>query len=144
MQTALRQRDAHVLSLRPISRVAEDPSAADTVAGHSTAAVSACCAGGDAVDEHVVAGLEAGDAAASLVHDADAFVTERAAAGHGGDVTVQDVQVCAADGGVEDFDNCVCGSLNGGDWFFFYGVVVGAVWSVHKSFHGGRRQLFAF
>jgi hypothetical protein len=64
---------------------------------------------GDARDQHTRPGRQTGDPGTDRLDDADAFVAEDAAAGAGGDVPLQDVQVGAADGGAHDADHGVGG-----------------------------------
>lgn len=71
VQPAVRQRDPHVLGLRPVDRVAQDPAALDAVAVHAPPTVVARRTARDAVDEYVVAFLEPRHRGPCLMDHAD-------------------------------------------------------------------------
>src|SRR6185369_16380737 len=102
--------DADRFGLGAVDQVAEDPAdAADRLAvrGHAALAVLALAALGDGGDEHAVTDAESLDGVADLGDRAYGLVAEDAAVGDGGHVTVQDVQVGAADRGGVDSDHDV-------------------------------------
>ena len=96
-------RHAHVLGLRAVDQVAEDPAdpgrslVAQAVRENALLAEAAVTTGLDARDDHVVADGELGHRAAHLGDDADALVTENPARRDGRNVALQDVQIGAAD-----------------------------------------------
>ena len=102
------ERNAHVLGLRPVDLVTEDPTAAtQALSVAAFAAVTAGAAGGDARDEHAVADLHVLHARADGLDRTDRLVAEDPAVGHGGDIALQDVKVGAADGDGIDTDDRV-------------------------------------
>ena len=79
--------------------MAEDPAAAaQALAVAAFPAEPARAAGGDARDEHPIAGLDVLHAGADGLDRADRFVAQNAAVGDGRDVALEDVQIGAADG----------------------------------------------
>ena len=70
----------------------------------------------DARDQDAIARLEAGDAGADLLDDADALVAEDAAGLHGRHVALEDVQVGAADRGRRDPDHRIGRRLQDRTW----------------------------
>ncbi len=137
-----------ILGLRAVDLVAEDPAAGGAVGVHLPAAIVAFAAGRDAGDEHAVARLERRDAGADLVDDADAFVAENAARRAGRDVALEDVQVGAADGGLDDFDDGVARRADFGLGSLFERFFSGSV--IDERFHESllvprreqRREIF--
>ena len=83
-------------------------------------------------------GLKAVTPGADAVDDADALVAEDAAGRAGGDVALQDVQVRAADGGLERFDDGVAGRLDLRLGPVFERLFAGTL--VDESFHGWLRS----
>ena len=102
------ERNADVLGLGSVDLVTEDPTAAaEALAVAALAAVAARAARGDARDEYVVADFDVLHAGADRLDGADGLVTDDPPIGHRGDVTLQDVQVGAADGDRIDSDDGV-------------------------------------
>ena len=109
VQRGVRVGHPHGLGLGAVDQVPEDPAdAADGLAvrGHVALAVLAPSAARDGRHQDPVADLERADGVADRRDRADRLVAEDAALGHGRDVTGQDVQVGAADGGgVDAYDD---------------------------------------
>ena len=70
--------NTHILGLRAIDLIAEDPAARGAMGIHPAAAIIAFAAGGDAGNENVIALMEGSDAGAGFLDHADPFVTEDA------------------------------------------------------------------
>lgn len=90
---------------------------------------------GDARDQHAVAGLEGADGVAAFFDDTDALMADGGAFVARRHVALQDVQVGAADGGVDDLDDGVGRLLDGR-----LGLVLeldGVLTAVDEGFHGG-------
>ena len=100
---------SHVLRLGAIDRVAEDPAARGAMGIHATAAVIAFAACRDARDQHAVAWAEDGHARAYEVNHANTFVPENSTRCASRNVTLQDVQIRAADRGLRDLHDGVVG-----------------------------------
>ena len=81
-------------------------------------------------------GLNAGDAGADLVDDADAFVAENAAGLAGRHVALEDVQVGAADRGLGDPDDRIGRRSDGRLGTIFQGLLAGSV--IDECFHEAR------
>src|SRR5580704_17060010 len=97
------ERDADVLGLGAVDRVAEDPAAgAQALPVASLAAEPAGPAGADAGDQHAVALRQRLHAVADLLDRPDGLVTQDPALGDRGHVTLENVQVGTADGGRVD------------------------------------------
>ena len=135
VQARICPRDAHMLCLRAVNGVAENPAAVLAVRAHATAAKFAFSAGGDAGDDHAVTHMKAGDAAANLFDDAGALVAEDATFGDAGHVSFEDVQIRAADGGLRDANDGIRRILQGGLWHVLEAFRAGAV--VNECFHIG-------
>jgi hypothetical protein len=108
----LRERDAHVLGLRAVDQVAEDPAhpAERLAVGRLVVpAVGALPAVGDGGDDDPVPGPETGHGVADLGDRADRLVAQDPAVRDGRDVALEDVQVGAADGGRVDLRDDVGG-----------------------------------
>ena len=101
VEARVRVRDADVLGLGAVDRVAEDPAALDAVRRHATAAELARRARRDARDDDEVARLERAHGGPDGLDDADALVPEDAARGARRDVALEDVQVRACETGAE-------------------------------------------
>ena len=82
----------------------------------------------------MVAGPKRGDSGADRLHDADAFVAEDAAWSAGRHVAFQDVQVRAADGGLDHFHDRVAGRQEVRLGPIFKRLGAGSV--VDEGFHG--------
>lgn len=108
-------RHPHILRLHAVDGVPQYPASFVVLAVRVQPAPAggADAAGGDTREDDLVAGGEARHGGAEGVHDADAFVAEDEARARGGDVALQDVEVCAADGGVLHADDGVCGVCEG-------------------------------
>src|SRR4030095_15123438 len=78
---------------------------------HPLPAVAAAPAGRDTGDQDAVALADVLDGVAGLDHRPDGLVAQGAPLGAGGHVTLEDVQVGAADGGGVDLDDRVAGVL---------------------------------
>jgi hypothetical protein len=140
VQRGVGVRNPYRLGLGAVDEVAEDPAdPADGLAvrGHALLAVLAAAAFRDGRDQHPVADREALDRLADLGNRADGLVAENAAVGDRRDITLENVQVGAADrGGVDPYHhvgrvlNCSVGNV-------FPGLLPGAV--IHQRFHGHLR-----
>ena len=129
------ERDAHVLGLCAVDRVAEDPaSAAEALAVAGVAAVAARSARGDARHEDAIARLAILDTSTDTFDRADRFVTEHTARRDSGDVAFQDVQIGATDRHRIDAHDRIGGGGDLGLWHLFPRSVPGAV--VHECVHG--------
>ncbi|MPL80469.1 hypothetical protein SDC9_26369 [bioreactor metagenome] len=133
VQRMVGMRDAHVFGLGTVDRVAENPAAVGAMGIEAALAVRAFAAGGDAGDQHRVAGLEVHHRVADLLDDADALVAKRAARRHGGHVAFQDVQVGAADRGLADLHDHVGRFLDRRFVFLDPVLLAGAL--EHQCFH---------
>ena len=128
--------DADRLGLGAVDQVTEDPAdAADRLAvrGHAPLAVLQQAALGDGGDEHAVAHAESLDRVADRSNGADRLVAEDAAVRDGGHVTVQDVQVGAADRGGVDLGSGVGESPDGRIGDVFPRLLARSV--VYEGFH---------
>ena len=100
------ERHPHELGLRAVDQVAEDPTATtDAQPVVTFAAEPARAARRDARHEHAVAGLHVLHAGADRFDRADRFVAEDAPVGDLGNVTLEDVQIGAADRDGVDANN---------------------------------------
>ena len=97
VQARVGVRNAHVLGLRPVDGVAQDPPTVPAVRVHAPPAEVAFAARGHAGDQDLVAGANAGDTGSDALDDADALVSENAPVCDRRYVTLQDVQVRATD-----------------------------------------------
>ena len=129
--------NADELRLRAVDRVAEDPAAGRAMGIHLLAAIFALAAGGDAGDQHVVAGLEGRDGRPDRLDDADALVAEDAARLAGGHVALEDVQVGAADRRLGDLDDRVGGRRDFRLRMVLQGFLARAL--IDKGFHQAGR-----
>jgi hypothetical protein len=136
VEAGVRMRNAHVLGLRAVDGVAQDPAAGGAVRIHAAAAVLALAARRDARDEHVVAGVERGHAGADGLDDAHALVPEDAARRAARHIALEDVQVGAADGRLADLDDGVARRLDLGLGMVFERFEAGA--PVYECFHGSH------
>src|SRR6187551_961045 len=109
--------NAHVLGLRTVDRVPKDPAAGSAMGRHAPTAEIADAARGDARDEHEIPWVEGGDARADSLDHAHALVSENAARGHAGHVTLQDMKVRSADGRSGDANDGVAPLTNCRLWF---------------------------
>ena len=92
------ERNADVLGLRAVDLVTEDPaSATEALPVHAFAAVAAGAAGGDARHQHAIAGLAGLDARPDRLDRADRLVAEDPPGRDRWDITLENVQVGAAD-----------------------------------------------
>ena len=105
IETGIGEGNANKFRLGAVDLVAENPAAIDAMRVHATTAIVAFSAGRDARHDYAIAGVKRGDCRADLVDHADAFVTENAAGRAGRHVTLEDMQVGAADRGLDDFDD---------------------------------------
>mmetsp|Transcript_1092 Transcript_1092/g.1982 ORF Transcript_1092/g.1982 Transcript_1092/m.1982 type:complete len:124 (+) Transcript_1092:2681-3052(+) len=101
--------DPHALGLGAVNAMAEDPAAVAAVGVDPALAVVATPAGGDTGDQYRVSGFYAGDAVTHGLHHTHAFVAENTAGLASGNVTLEDVQVGATDGGMGDADHRIRG-----------------------------------
>lgn len=115
VEARVRVRVAHVLGLGAIDLVAEDPATGRAMRIHAAPAIFAASARRDARDQHMVAGVERGDAAADLFDDADALVPQDAPRSATRHVTLEDMQIGPADRRLDDTNQCVTGILQFGD-----------------------------
>ena len=97
VQARVGMRNAHVLGLRPIDGVPQDPPTVPAVRVHRPPAEVAFAARGHAGDQDLVAGANAGDTGSDTLDDADTLVSENAPVCDCRYVTFQDVQVRATD-----------------------------------------------
>ena len=97
IQARVGMRDAHVLRLGAVDRVAENPSARPAVRIHALAAQITLPARADARDEHPIAFAKRRHERTDGLDDADAFVAENPARGDRRDVALHDVKVRTAD-----------------------------------------------
>lgn len=119
---------AGVLGLDAVDPVAQDPaSAAQALAVLGFPAEAAAAAGADAGDQYPVAGTHRGDGRSDLVHGTDGFVPEDPARLDGRHVTLQDVQIGAADGDRVDPHDRVARVLDGRVGNVVPGSLAGAV-----------------
>ena len=102
------ERHSGELGLQPVDQVPEDPAAATRAeAVLRLLAEAAASAGGDARDEHAIAGHDGRHSRADLDDRADGLVAEDRSRLHLGHVALEDVQVGAADSGRVDPDDRV-------------------------------------
>src|SRR5580693_3936929 len=136
------ERDADVLGLGAITRVAEDPAAGQALPVAGLTAEPACPARADAGDQYTVAGRERTDAVADLVDGPDRLVAQDPAAAHLRQVALENVQVGTADRGrIHLHDNvAVIGDLGVGH--LVPGLVPGTV--VNEGSHGCLHLLVKF
>ena len=124
----------HVLGLGAVDLVAEDPPAAtQALAVPSLAAEAACAARGDARDEHPVADLDRLDTGADGLDRPYRLVAEDPSVGHRGNVTLEDVEIGAADGDGVDADDRVGVAQDRWLWRVLPGLLAGSV--VHERLH---------
>ena len=129
------ERHAHVLGLGAVDLVAEDPpAAAEALAVSSVPAEAARTARRDARDEHPVADLDRLDAGADCLDRPDRLVAEDPSVGHRGNVTLEDVQIGAADRDGVDADDRVGVARDRGLGYIFPSLLTGSV--VHERLHG--------
>jgi hypothetical protein len=112
VEAVVGEGDAGQLGLGAVDQVPENPAAAAlALPVHPLAAVLAAPAGRDAGDQHAVALAHVLDGVAGLDHRPDGLMAEGPPLGAGRHVTLEDVQVGAADGGRVDLDDRVAGLL---------------------------------
>src|SRR4029077_13489888 len=116
-----------------IDRIAEDPAARDAMGIHATLAIIALAACRGARDQHAVAWAEGGHARAYGVNHADTFVPENSTRCASRNVTLQDVQIRAADRGPRDLHDCVVRCLELRLSTIFNRFLAGSV--VDEGFH---------
>ena len=137
------ERDTHVLGLGAVDHVAEDPSPApEALAVAALPAEAARTARGDARDEHPVADLDRLHSGADGLDRAHRLVTEDPPIGHRRNVTLEDVQIGAADGDGVDADDRVGVVHDAWAWGLLPSLLTGSV--VHERLHGrppGRRDV---
>jgi hypothetical protein len=128
VQRPLRERYADVLGLRAVNEVAEDPAtSAEALPVAADPAVAAPPARGDAGHQHSVARRNRADRRPDLFDSAHSLVTEDAPVGNLRHVTLEDVQVGAADGHRVDSDDRVLGIAQSRLGDVAPGVAAGAV-----------------
>src|SRR6476661_2626168 len=110
-------RNAHVLGLRAIDGVPQDPAAGSAMGRHAPTAEVADPAGGNAGDEHEISCMNGRDARADGLDHADALVSKNAARAHAGNVTLQDMKVRAANSRSGDANNGIAPLTNRRLWF---------------------------
>src|ERR1700680_1408888 len=105
VERVVSERDSGVLRLQPVDQMAENPAtSAGALAVVSLLAKSAAAARSDTRNQNVVADLELGDSGACLDDRAYSLVAEDRAWLHRRNVTLEDVQVGATNGGHVDLD----------------------------------------
>src|SRR3954467_841336 len=98
MRGVLRVRNAHVFGLCSVDLVAQNPSsAAQALPECGAAAVAAASTGGDARDQHAVAGLDGAHPGTDLLNGSNGLVAEDPSRLHRRHITLEDVQIGAAD-----------------------------------------------
>ena len=100
-------RDTDIFGLGAVNLVAKNPTASRTMRVHAPTAVFAFAARRDTGDQYSVSRFERRHGGADLIDNAHAFVAENAAGLAGGNVTLEDVQIGAADGCLCNPDNCI-------------------------------------
>ena len=138
VEAAIGMRDADVLGLGPVDGVAQNPAAVAAMGIHPSLAEVALQAGRDARDEDSLSRVKAGNARSQLFDDADPFVAENAAVGHGRDVSLQDVKIGSADRRRRDSDDGVTRTPNGGPRLVLPRMLAGTV--KDERLHGGGRS----
>jgi hypothetical protein len=133
--------NADILRLCAIDFVAENPTAVDAMRVHAPAAIVAFSAGRDAGDDHTVAGLECAHRRTDFVYDANALMAENASWRTGRYVTFENMQICAANCRLEDFDDDICGHGDVGLRPIFQSLLAWAV--VDESLHFFLRKFRA-
>ena len=108
IEARVRVGDADELGLCAVDAVAEDSAAGRAMRVHELAAIHAFAAGVDARDQDPVSQLERCHNRPNLVDDAYAFVAQDAARLAARHVTLEDVQVGAADGRLGYLHDRVC------------------------------------
>ena len=96
VETAIGVRDAHVLGLSSVEGVAQNPAAVATVGIHAFSAEIALQAGSDARDDDLFSNMKLRHSRSDLLDYANSFVTENAAVGHGGEISLQNVEIGSA------------------------------------------------
>jgi hypothetical protein len=115
-------RNTDELGLGAVDAVAEDPAAGAAVRVHELPAINALATSADAGDQDPVSRLERRDGWPGTVDDSHSFVTKNAARLTTRDVTLEDVEVRAADGRFRYFDDRVGGRCDFRLWPFFQGL----------------------
>src|SRR5678816_2518844 len=95
-----------------IDRVPQDPSTGPAMGRHAPSAEIANPAGGDAGDEHEISWLKGTDVRADCLDHAKALVSENAARDDAGHVTLQDMEVGAANRRGRDSNDGVAALTN--------------------------------
>ena len=97
VEAQIRIGGADELGLCAVDRVAEDPAAGGAVRVNQLSAINAFATGADARKQDTIARLERRDGGPNLFDDPDALVTQNTARLTAWEVTLEDVQVGAAD-----------------------------------------------
>src|SRR5690606_12604118 len=130
--------DAHILGLRAVDQVAENPAAIFAMRVHLLLAVFALAARGHAGNQNTIALLEIADPFSDFFDHADPFMPQDATGRHRRNVALQNMQVGPADGGACDADDGIGRRLDGGYRDFLQGAFAGT--AIDDGFHSAGKR----
>ena len=135
IETGIGEGNADKFCLGAVNLVAENPAAIDAMRIHAAAAIVAFSARRDARHDYAIADVKCGDCPADLIDYADALMTQDAAGRASRHVAFKNVQVGAADGRLDYFDNGI--GRRGDVWLrtIFNGLLTRSL--IDECLHGG-------
>jgi hypothetical protein len=134
VETSVGVRDADVLGLSSVKSVAQNPAAVAAMGVHAASAEIALQTGSDARDDDPVSDMKFSDTGSDLLDYSDPFVAENAALGDGREISLEDMEIGAANCGGGDPNDGIARFVDRGARLVFPRTLAGAV--VNERFHG--------